>query len=116
MSLRDRRASSHNGDTDGSRVALFVIRPAERWPPCPGEVRLRGTRPLTQGHGRGCNVISNEVFVGYLHCRRKAFFKQAGQAGEVADIERVTLQLDSTYARTALGWLLGQHPPRTVPR
>ena len=43
-------------------------------------------------------MISNEVFVGYLHCRRKAFFKQAGQSGEVADIERVTLQLDMTYA------------------
>ena len=51
-------------------------------------------------------MISNEVFVSYLHCRRKAFFKQAGQSGEVAEIERVQLHLDRTYTRTALAWFL----------
>src|SRR4051794_25918701 len=61
-------------------------------------------------------MISNEVFVASLNCRRKAFFKQAGQAGEGAEIERVLLQLDQTYARAALDWFLGQHGEGEVQR
>jgi predicted RecB family nuclease len=54
-------------------------------------------------------MISNEAFVAFLNCRRKGFFKQEGQAGEVSQIEQVFLQLDRVYARTALKWFLGKH-------
>jgi hypothetical protein len=55
------------------------------------------------------NMISNGVLASYLHCRSKAYFKQAGLAGEVAEIERVQLQLDKTCTSAALDWFLGQH-------
>ena len=61
-------------------------------------------------------MISNEVFVASLNCRRKAFFKQTGQVGEVAAIERVLLQLDQTYTRTTLDWFLTQHGEGEVQR
>jgi predicted RecB family nuclease len=54
-------------------------------------------------------MISNEVFVSHLFCRRKAFFKHAGQSGETAEIERVQVQLDKTYTRSALDWFLARH-------
>jgi predicted RecB family nuclease len=54
-------------------------------------------------------MISNEVFVSYRNCRRKAFFKQAGQVGEMAKIEQVQMQLDKAHACDALEWFLGQH-------
>ena len=53
-------------------------------------------------------MISNEVFVSFLNCRRKAFFKQAGQLGEVADIERVQVRVGKIHSRVALDRFLGQ--------
>jgi predicted RecB family nuclease len=53
-------------------------------------------------------MISNEVFVSFLSCRRKAFFKQAGQVGETADIERAQVQLDKTYVDAGLERFLAQ--------
>src|SRR5215471_18271640 len=61
-------------------------------------------------------MISNEVFLGSLSCRRKAFFKRAGQVGEPADIERVQLQLDRCFTRTALDRFLSQHPTGEIVR
>src|SRR5947209_2230657 len=54
-------------------------------------------------------MISNEIFVSHLLCRRKAFLKQAGRSGEAAEVERVQAQLDKTYTRTALDWFLARH-------
>jgi predicted RecB family nuclease len=56
-------------------------------------------------------MISNEVFVASRTCRRKAYFKQASQSREVAESERVHLDLDKTYRQTALAWFLGEHSP-----
>src|SRR5262249_43041423 len=53
---------------------------------------------------------------GSLSCRRKAFFKQAGQVGEPADIERVQLQLDRCFTRTALDRFLSQQAESEVLR
>jgi predicted RecB family nuclease len=61
-------------------------------------------------------MISNEVFVGFLNCRRKAFFKQAGQVGEMTQIEQVQRQLDKTDARAALDRFMGQEPKGDVLR
>jgi predicted RecB family nuclease len=61
-------------------------------------------------------MISNEVFGAFLNCRRKAYFRQASQSGEVAESERVQLDLDKTYRRTALDWFLGEHCPGEVLR
>ena len=54
-------------------------------------------------------MISNGVLTSYLHCRSKAYFKQAGLAGEVTEIERVQVQLDKTCTKAALDWFLRQH-------
>lgn len=61
-------------------------------------------------------IISNEVFVSYLACRRKAFFKQAGQSGEMHDFERVQVHLDKCYKHTALNWFLSQRTGEAVLR
>jgi predicted RecB family nuclease len=61
-------------------------------------------------------MISNEVFIGYLNCKRKGFFKQTGEVGEMAEIERVQLALDRAYALSALDWFLAQHPESEVLR
>ncbi|HUY92234.1 MAG TPA: TM0106 family RecB-like putative nuclease [Pirellulales bacterium] len=53
-------------------------------------------------------MISNEVFVSFITCRRKAFIKQTGQVGEEADIERVQLQLDKKYLGSGLDRFLAQ--------
>jgi hypothetical protein len=47
-------------------------------------------------------MISNEVFAAALHCRRKAFFKRVGEAGEVTEIERIQAQLDRAFAARAV--------------
>jgi hypothetical protein len=61
-------------------------------------------------------MISNEVLIGSLFCRRKAFFKQAGQCGEPHDFDRVQLQLDTSYKHLALDQFLSQRPGSAVLR
>jgi len=61
-------------------------------------------------------MISNEVFVSYLACRRKAFFKQAGQSGEKHDFEHVQVQLDKSYKDAGLDRFLSQRPKGKVVR
>jgi predicted RecB family nuclease len=61
-------------------------------------------------------MTSNEVFSALLHCRRKAFFKHLGRAGEAAHIESVQIRLERSYARTALEQFLGQCPESEILR
>ncbi len=61
-------------------------------------------------------MISNDVFVSYLACRRKAFFKQEGQSGEKHDFERVQVQLDRCHKHNTLNWFVSQRPEGAVLR
>jgi predicted RecB family nuclease len=54
-------------------------------------------------------VISDEVFVNHLDCRRKAYFNHSGVRGEASEIEAVFRRLDETYARDARTWFIAQH-------
>ncbi len=61
-------------------------------------------------------MMSNEVFVSYLVCRRKAFFKQAGQSGEMHDFERVQVKLDRCHRHAGLDRFLSHCPNGEVLR
>ncbi len=48
-------------------------------------------------------VVTNDIFVSFLHCKRKAFLLAAGTTGRPTDIETVLVDLEHIYRRQALG-------------
>jgi predicted RecB family nuclease len=47
-------------------------------------------------------VITNDLLVSFLHCKRKAFLRQAGTPGRPTDIEAVLLDVGRVYRQQAL--------------
>jgi predicted RecB family nuclease len=47
-------------------------------------------------------LITNETFVSFLHCKRKAFLRAAGVTGQPPDIQMTLLDLGKVYQRQAL--------------
>lgn len=63
-------------------------------------------------------MVTNDIFVSFLHCNRKAFLRAAGIPGHQTGIETVLLDLTSVYRRKALRVFLdsGQREGGRVPR
>src|SRR5262249_46488126 len=59
-------------------------------------------------------VITNDTFVSFLHCNRKAFLRTAGIPGQPADIETVLLDVGQTYQRQALEAFLAPYSAQDV--
>jgi predicted RecB family nuclease len=59
-------------------------------------------------------VISNDTFVSFLHCNRKAFLRAAGIPGQPADIETVLLDFGRVYRRQALKAFLAPYREQDV--
>jgi predicted RecB family nuclease len=59
-------------------------------------------------------MITNDIFVSFLHCNRKAFLRAAGTPGHPTDIETVLLDLGQTYRRQALEAFLDPYPAQDV--
>src|SRR6266851_5551429 len=59
-------------------------------------------------------MITNDVFVSFLHCNRKAFLRAAGTPGHPTDFETVLLDLGQTYRRKALEAFLAPYPAQDV--
>jgi predicted RecB family nuclease len=52
-------------------------------------------------------MITDDVFLSHLNCKRKAHLKAAGLSGGRSDFEAVQLNLDRAYRQQALAALLG---------
>src|SRR5262249_26772981 len=61
-------------------------------------------------------VITNDIFVGSLNCKRKGFLKAAGGPGEPTDFEALHLALDRLYRQQALAAFLGRYDAAAVVR
>jgi predicted RecB family nuclease len=59
-------------------------------------------------------MITNDTFVSFLHCNRKAFLRAQGTLGYPTDIETVLLDLGQTYRRQALQAFLAPYPTQDV--
>jgi predicted RecB family nuclease len=59
-------------------------------------------------------MITEQSFLSFLNCRRKAYLQTAGSPGEQPHIERVQLELDTIYRRRALEAFLAVWPPSDV--
>jgi predicted RecB family nuclease len=59
-------------------------------------------------------VVTNDTFVSFLHCKRKAFLRAAGIPGQPADIETVLLDLGRVYQRQALEAFLAPYREQDV--
>jgi hypothetical protein len=51
-------------------------------------------------------VITNDMFLSFLHCPRKTHLKTHGSPGEPVDIEWVQLDLEGLYRQQALAEIL----------
>jgi predicted RecB family nuclease len=54
-------------------------------------------------------VVTDDIFISYLNCKRKAHLKAVGLSGERYDFEAVQLNLDRAYRQQALAALLGSN-------
>jgi predicted RecB family nuclease len=61
-------------------------------------------------------MITNDTFVNFLHCSRKAFLKASGSPGELSDIERIEIDSERIYQRQALEVFLARVPESDVIR
>jgi predicted RecB family nuclease len=61
-------------------------------------------------------MITNNMLVDFLNCRRKAFLKAAGSHGVLPNIERVQLDRDRAYRQHALEVFLSRFPECDVLR
>ena len=61
-------------------------------------------------------MITNETFLSFLHCPRKAHLKTTGSPGEPTDIERVQLALEGLYGEQVLKEFLRSAPACEVIR
>jgi predicted RecB family nuclease len=52
-------------------------------------------------------MVTNDIFISHLNCRRKGHLKGAGRSGEPHDFETVQLGLDRVYRTKALAAFLG---------
>jgi predicted RecB family nuclease len=59
-------------------------------------------------------MVTNDIFVSFLHCNRKAFLRAAGTPRHPTDIETVLLDLEQAYRRQALQELLAPYPAQDV--
>ena len=59
-------------------------------------------------------MVTNDIFVSFLHCNRKAFLRAAGTPGHPTDIETVLLDLGQTYRHQALEAFLAPYPAQDV--
>src|SRR5947209_1065548 len=55
-------------------------------------------------------MITNDILLSHLSCKRKAHLKAAGLSGERSDFEAVQLGLDRGYRQQALTALQGEPP------
>ncbi len=61
-------------------------------------------------------MVTNDIFVSFLHCRRKAFLRAAGTLGRPTNIETVLLDLGRVYRQQALETLLAPYCEQDVLR
>jgi predicted RecB family nuclease len=59
-------------------------------------------------------MVTNDIFISLLHCKRKAFLRAAGTPGRAADIETVLLDLGRIYRRQALDGFLARYREQNV--
>ena len=59
-------------------------------------------------------MVTNDIFVSFLNCKRKAFLRAAGTSGHPTEIETVLLDLGQTYRRQALEAFLSPYPAQDV--
>lgn len=59
-------------------------------------------------------MVTNDIFVSFLHCNRKAFLRAAGTRGQTTDIETVLLDLGQVYRREALEKFLSPYAPQDI--
>lgn len=59
-------------------------------------------------------MVTNDTFVNFLQCKRKAFLRAADVRGQPADVETVLLDLGRDFRRQALEALLGPYRPQDV--
>ncbi|MBI3464177.1 MAG: IS66 family transposase [Planctomycetes bacterium] len=59
-------------------------------------------------------MVTNDTFVSFLHCKRKAFLHSAGILGQPADIEAVFLDLGRVYRCQALEAFLATYREQDV--
>src|SRR5712692_2089046 len=59
-------------------------------------------------------MITNDIFVSFLYCNRKAFLRTAGVPGRPTEIELVLLDLGQTYRRQALQAFLSCYDAQDV--
>src|SRR5260370_41687876 len=62
----------------------------------------------------GDPMVTNDIFVSFLNCNRKAFLRAAGSPGDPTDIETVLLDLGQTYRRQAMEAFLVPYPAKDV--
>jgi predicted RecB family nuclease len=61
-------------------------------------------------------VVTNDIFVSFLHCKRKSFLLAAGITGRPTDIETVLVDLGHIYRRQALEGFLAKYREQDVLR
>jgi predicted RecB family nuclease len=59
-------------------------------------------------------MVTNDIFVSFLNCNRKAFLRAAGTPGHPTDIETVMLDLGRAYRRQALQVFVAPYPAQNV--
>jgi hypothetical protein len=61
-------------------------------------------------------MVTHDTFVSFLNCKRKAFLKAAGEAGDRSAFEEVHLGLARVYEQRALAKFLAPYDPADVLR
>ena len=59
-------------------------------------------------------MVTNDTFVSFLHCKRKAFLVSADTPGELPNAETVFLAQERLYLQRALGTYLARFPEQEV--
>jgi predicted RecB family nuclease len=59
-------------------------------------------------------MVTNDIFVSFLHCNRKAFLRSTGIPGQPTDIETVMLDLGQTFHRRALQAFLSPYSGQDI--
>jgi hypothetical protein len=59
-------------------------------------------------------VVTNDIFISFLHCNRKAFLRAAGTPGHPTDLETIMLALGQAFRRQALEVFLAPYPEQDV--
>ena len=59
-------------------------------------------------------MVTNDILVSFLHCKRKAFLIAAGTTGQPTDTETVLVDMGHIYRRQALDAFLAKHCEQDV--